>query len=315
MRRRCALLFALLVAGGVPGFARNDKKNTDPASIGSRDLNKHSLNFYSAEKEAALGSELAHEAEITARLLGDPLVLSYVKGVADRVALHSDLGIPMQVRVVDSDLIAAFALPGGHLFVTSGLIRETRSEAELAGVIAHEIAHVAARHATKQMTREDIWYWMSVPLGFVSGPIAAGIRSGMMLAVPLSFLKFSRNFEREADSLGLQYDYASGYDPAAMVDFFERMKAREKEKEHGGIAKVFSSHPMTKDRIVAAERIMDQSLPAREQYVVTTWKFEQVQQRLRQLEEDRIRAEKIFGPSPLGRKNPSDVGTLFGWPN
>jgi predicted Zn-dependent protease len=316
LRRILIILLAVLAfcAGSVSADEKK-KKNDNPAEIGSRDLNKHSLNFYSPEREALLGAELAHEAEITSRVLVDPFVLGYVKEVADRVARNSDLQMPVRVCVVDSDLIAAFALPGGHFFVTTGLLRETRSEAELAGVVAHEIAHVAARHGTKQMSRAQLWNYLSLPLGFVSGPVAAGIKSGMMLAMPLSFLKFSRNFEREADSLGLQYDYASGYDPAAMVDFFERMKAREKEKDHGSIAKVFSSHPMTKDRIVAAEKTIDQSLPSREQYVVTTSRFEEVRRHLHDLEVDRIRAEKIYGPDPLGRKNPSEVGTLFGWPN
>lgn len=309
------LLVALCVCTTPASAAEKKKKNADPAEIGSRDLNNRSLNFYSPEREAALGEELAHQAEITARVLGDPFVLGYVKEVADRVARNSDLQSPVHVCVVDSDLIGAFALPGGHFFVTTGLLRETRSEAELAGVVAHEIAHVAARHGTKQMSRAQLWNYLSLPLGFVSGPVAAGVRSGMMLAMPLSFLKFSRNFERQADSLGLQYDYASGYDPAAMVDFFERMKAREQEKDHGSIAKIFSSHPMTKDRIVAAEKTIGQSLPSREQYVVTTSRFEEVRLHLRQLEVDRIRAEKIYGPDPLGRKNPSEVGTLFGWPN
>jgi predicted Zn-dependent protease len=315
--RRC-FTFLLAVTFVITASTLADdkkKKNAAPAEIGSRDINKRSLNFYSSEREIALGDELAHEAEITARILRDPLVVGYVKEVADRVARNSDLQTPVRVYIVDSDLIAAFALPGGHFFVTTGLLRETRSEAELAGVVAHEIAHVAARHCTRQMSRAQLWNYLSLPLGFVSGPVAAGVRSGMMLAVPISFLKFSRNFEREADNLGLQYDYASGYDPAAMVDFFERMKAREKEKDHGSIAKVFSSHPMTRDRIVAAEKTIEQSLPSREQYVVTTWRFEEVRQHLHQMEVDRIRAEKIYGPDPLGRKNPSEIGTLFGWPN
>jgi predicted Zn-dependent protease len=221
--------------------------------------------------------------------------------------------MPLKVSLVDSETIAAFGLPNGHLFVTSGLLRETRSEAELAGVIAHEIGHIAARHATKQMTRAELWSYATLPLGFVTGPIAAGLRSGMMLAMPLSLLKFSRNFEREADALGLQYDYASGYDPAAMVDFFERMKVRAKDKELRGIMKAFTSHPMTKDRVVAAEKLMDASLPSRKAYVVTTSSFVTMQERLSELADDRRREEKIYGPDPLGRKNPSDLGILFMW--
>jgi predicted Zn-dependent protease len=313
MRGIIAILPVFLLAAF--SSAAGQKKNADPSAIGTRDINKHSLNFYSPEREVALGGELAHEAEVTARIVGDRVVLQYVQEVADRVARNSDLEMPLRVRVVDSDAIAAFALPGGHLFITSGLLRETRSEAELAGVIAHEVAHLAARHGTKQMSRAQVWNWMSLPLGFVSGPVAAAVRQGMMLAVPLSFLKFSRNFEREADFLGLQYDYASGYDPAAMVDFFERMKVKERDKEQRGIMKAFTSHPMTKERIVAAEKTIDESLASRERYVVTTSRFEELQRHLRQLEADRIRAEKIYGPDPLGRENSSELGTLWGWPN
>jgi beta-barrel assembly-enhancing protease len=315
MYRSAYLLCALFLLAAVPSAARAQKKNNDPSQIGSRDINKHSLNFYSLDREAALGDELAHEAEITARILSDPYVRAYVTAVAQQIAGHSDLQMPLKVRIVDSEAIAAFGLPNGHLFVTSGLLRETRSEAELAGVIAHEIGHIAARHATKQMTRADLWNYATLPLGFVTGPIAAGFRSSMMLAMPLSLLKFSRDFEREADALGLQYDYATGYDPAAMVDFFERMRVRSNEKETRSIMKAFTSHPMTKDRVTAAEKLMDASLPSREQYVVTSSSFVRMQERLRELADDRRREEKIYGPDPLGRKNPSDLGILFGWQN
>jgi len=308
------LAFFLVVAAPSVS-AQNQGQRNDPSQIGARDINKHSLNFYSAAREAALGEELAGEAEATARILDDPEVQNYVAEVAGQIGLNSDLHMPLRVRVIDSDSIAAFGLPGGHFFVTTGLLLETRSEAELAGVIAHQTGHMAARHATKQMTRAELWNLMTLPLGFFSGPVVATLRQGMMMAGPLTLFKFNRDFEREADRLGLQYEYASGYDPVAMLDFLERMKAKDKGKDHGGINRIFSSHPMTKDRMVEAERTIEETLPSRAQYVVSTSRFEEMQQHLRSLEADRIRAEKIYGPDPLGRKNPSAVGTLFGWEN
>ena len=237
-----------------------------------------------------LGHMMATETERSVALLTDPEVLGYINEVAGRIARNSDSQLPLQVRVVDSNEVNAFALPGGHFFINTGLILEARTEAELASVIAHEVAHVAARHATKRMTKAEIWNWASIPLAFIGGPAAYWVSQGLALAVPLTFLKFSRNAEREADFLGLQYHYAAGYDPVAFVDFFERLKRLEKERK-GGIAKAFSTHPMTKDRIVAAGKTIDQILPPREAYVVTTSRHDEVRSYLRQLLGERERRE------------------------
>lgn len=298
MRQGISFLVALLLClTPTPGFAggqKQKKKHSDPETIGRRDINKGSLNFYSLESEVALGEELARNVVRTSRLLDDPLVTQYLTRVADRIGRHSDLRMPLRVRVLDSDEINAFALPGGHFFATTGLLLETRSEAELASVIAHEIAHAAARHATKQMSRLRLWNWLSIPLLFLGGPVAYGIQQGLAIAVPLSFLKFSRNAEREADFLGQQYQYASGYDPVAFMDFFERMKQKQKG-ERGGIAKVFSTHPMTRDRVVAAERNIEQYLPPQEEYVVTTSEFDDVRAYLANLIGERRREEEARG--------------------
>jgi predicted Zn-dependent protease len=278
-------------------------KKTDPSQIGARDVTKGKWNFYSPESEIELGQELARDAERTNYLLLHPVVVDYVAEVAGRVARNSDLQVPVQVRVVDSSEVNAFALPGGHLFITTGMLLETRSEAELAGIIAHEIAHVAARHATRQMTRAHIWNVMSLPLLFLGGQAGYAVQQGASILVPLTFLKFSRNAEREADSLGLQYLYASGYDPVALIDFLERLKSRAKDKENGGIARLFSTHPMTKDRVVAAELMIERNLPDREEYVLTTSRHFEVRTYLEKLLRFRSRWDPYAGPLP-GRRAP-----------
>jgi predicted Zn-dependent protease len=316
LRRLISLLLPILLAVPSPGLAgdkRNKKgdKRKDLSAIGSRDLTKGKWNFYSAEAELDLGRQLAKEAERTSHLLRDPMVLAHVTEVAERVARNSDLRFPIQVRVVDSAEVNAYALPGGFFFITTGMLLETQSEAELAGIIGHEIAHVAARHATRQMTRSHIWSIVSLPLVFIGGQVAYAIYQGAQLAVPLAFLKFNRDAEREADLLGLQYSFASGYDPVAVVDFLERMKAREKEKE-GGIAKVFASHPMTRDRVVAAEKVIG-GLPEREEYVVTTSAHARMAGHLRKLLREQERLE--YDMRPVLRKRPIEVKPRSGEPD
>ncbi|HJY85754.1 MAG TPA: M48 family metallopeptidase [Candidatus Acidoferrales bacterium] len=289
------IAFMLLFSPNALTAKNKKKRNADIEGIGERDINKGSWNLYSPEREMELGERLARDVERSSRLLYDPVVTAYIRQLADRMARHSDLRMPLQVRVIDSDEINAFALPGGHFFINTGLILETQNEAELASVIAHEIAHVAARHATKQITRAQLWNWVSFPLIFVGGPVGLGLQQGLMLAVPLTFLKFSRNFEREADLLGQQYHYAAGYDPAAFLDFFERMKQKER-KQHGGIAKAFSTHPMTKERIVAAEHTIEADLPPRDEYVVTTSRHDEIRAHLRDRLFLRVHRDEKSGP-------------------
>lgn len=286
-----SLLALLLLSSPVMVAAgTKKKKHGDMENIGARDINKGSWNLYSMDREMALGDWLARNFELTTRRLEDPLVTNYVNEVAERVVRHSDLRMPLRVRVIVSDEVNAIALPGGHFFITTGLILETQNEAELASVIAHQVAHVAARHVTKQLTKREMWTWMSIPLALVGGPIAYTVSQGMQLAGPLAFLQFSRNAEREADFLGLQYHYASGYDPVAFLNFFERMKQREKSGT-GGIARAFSTHPMTKGRTAAAQRTIEELLPARDEYVVTTSKHDEVHAHLEELLDERNRQD------------------------
>ena len=214
------------------------------------------------------------------------VVTEYINRIGQNLVRNSDARVPFTIKVLDNDEVNAFALPGGFFYVDSGLILAADNEAELAGVMAHEIAHVAARHATKNMTRAQIWNMASVPLIFIGGPVAYAISEVAGLAVPLGFLKFSRDAEREADLLGLEYDYASGYDPEAFVEFFEKLKVNENKKQ-SFVAKAFATHPMNADRIKAAQDEIRKYLPDRDEYVVNTSEFEEVKQRLASLENSR----------------------------
>jgi predicted Zn-dependent protease len=258
---------------------RNAKEDVD--AIGERDVGK-GLNFYSLEKEIALGKSLAQEIERQAKIIDDPVVAEYVNRVGQNLVRNSDAKVPFTIKVVDSPEVNAFALPGGFFFVNSGLLLRAETEAELAGVMAHEIAHVAARHGTRQATRGQVINFASIPLIFMGGWTGYGIRQAAGFAIPMGFLKFSRSMEAEADFLGLQYLYAAGYDPMAFIDFFEKLKADEKRKP-GTLAKLFASHPPNGSRIKKTQQHIDELLPNRPQYVVNTSEFLQVQARLKQL--------------------------------
>jgi predicted Zn-dependent protease len=266
-----------LLAGGV--LAKDKKK--DPEEIGNRDVGK-GVNFYSLEKEIALGKQLAQEVERQAKIIDDPIIAEYVNRVGQNLVRNSDAKVPFTIKVLDSEEVNAFALPGGFFFVNSGLMLKAESESELAGVMAHEIAHVAARHGTRQATRGAIINYASIPLIFMGGWTGYAIRQGAGLAIPLGFLNFSRGFEREADYLGLQYLYKSGYDPTSFVDFFEKIQSLEKKKP-GTISKVFSTHPMTDDRIKAAQDEIQKILVAKPEYVVNTSEYNDVRNRLAML--------------------------------
>jgi predicted Zn-dependent protease len=283
MKQRSASLVGVLavlslLAGGASAA---DKKKKDPEEIGNRDVGK-GMNFYSLEKEIALGKQLAQEVERQAKVIDDPIIAEYVSRVGQNLVRNSDAKVPFTIKVLDSEEVNAFALPGGFFFVNTGLILKAESEAELAGVMAHEIAHVAARHGTRQATRGEVANIASIALIFVGGWTGYAIRQGAGIAIPMGFLTFSRGFEREADYLGLQYMYKAGYDPNAFVDFFEKIQSLEKRKP-GSISKVFSTHPMTDTRIQAAQHQIQTELQAKPEYVVTTSEFNDVKGRLAML--------------------------------
>ena len=263
------------------------------------------MNFYSLEKEIALGKQLAQQVERGSKVINDPIVSEYVNRIGQNLVRNSDAKVPFTIKVLEDPTVNAFALPGGFFFVQSGLILKADTEAELAGVMAHEIAHVAARHGTRQATRGEIAQLATIPLIFMGGAAAYGIYEASGLLVPLSFLKFSRNFESEADYLGVQYMYKTGYDPEAFVDFFEKIQTLEKRKP-GTLGKMFSTHPPTDDRIQKSQKQIADLKP-RPEYVVTTSEFNDVKARLAMLENQRRPDKTTMADAnkPTLRRNPN----------
>jgi predicted Zn-dependent protease len=279
MRRTFGLSSILLLSLSllsVPTFA--DDKKKDPDAIGDRDVGK-GVNFYSLEKEIAIGKGLAQQVERQAKIIDDPVIAEYINRVGQNLVRNSDAKVPFTIKVIDTEDVNAFALPGGFFFVNSGLILKADTEAELAGVMAHEIAHVAARHGTRQATRGELAQLATIPLIFMGGWTGYGIRQAASLIIPMGYLTFSREFEGEADMLGLQYMYKTGYDPGAFVDFFEKIESLERKKP-GTVSKFFSTHPPTDARIVKAQQNIQSMLKERPEYVVTTSEFNDVKARL-----------------------------------
>jgi hypothetical protein len=281
---------------------KHDGSKNDVNAIGNRKVGGRGLgDWYSLEGEIRMGKQYAQEVEATSKLVRDPVVTEYVNRIGQNLVRNSDAQVPFTIKVIDSDEVNAFALPGGFFYVNSGLILAADEESELAGVMAHEIAHVAARHATRQMTRAQWANIGTIPLIFVGGGIGYAVRSAAGLGLPLTFLSFSRSFESEADYLGLQYMYKAGYDPNAFVQFFEKLQAREKKKP-GTLAKAFSTHPQTPDRITKSQDEISKILPARAQYVVTTSEFADVKARLAGIENRRKLVDDKPGNKPTLRR-------------
>ena len=309
MRRLSSIALAAVTAFALlapqAGFAEDKKK--DPDQIGNRDVGK-GVNFYSLEKEIAMGKQLAQEVERQARLVDDPVVSEYVNRVGQNLVRNSDAKVPFTIKVIDSEEVNAFALPGGFFFVNTGLILKADSESELAGVMAHEIAHVAARHGTRQATKGQIANIASIPLIFMGGWAGYGIRQAASVLVPVTFLKFSRGMESEADLLGLEYMYKTGYDPTAFIDFFEKIQTLEKRKP-GTMSKVFSTHPPTDDRIKTSQRNIQEYLKAKPEYVVNTSEFDNVKARLMAME-NRHKVDNKDLNKPRLRKKPGSGTTV-----
>lgn len=310
MRRFQATLgLVLALSWGIPFSALAKDKKKDPEAIGDRDVGK-GVNFYGLEKEIALGKQMADEVVRGAKVVDDPVIAEYVNRVGQNLVRNSDAKVPFTIKVLDSEEVNAFALPGGFFFVNSGLILKADTEAELAGVMAHEIAHVAARHGTRQATRGQLVNIASIPLIFMGGWTGYAIRQAAGLAIPMGFLSFSRAFESEADLLGLEYLYKTGYDPGAFVDFFEKIESLEKKKP-GTMSKVFSTHPLTDDRIKTAQKNIQELLAAKPEYVVTTSEFTDVKGRLLALHNRRKVDDKDLNRPKL-KKAPGSGTTIDG---
>jgi predicted Zn-dependent protease len=233
-----------------------------------------------------MGKIYATQIEKSTRFITDPVVTEYVNRIGQNIVRNSDCKVPFTIKVIDSDEINAFALPGGFFFVNSGLILNAGEEAELAGVMAHEIAHVCAHHAVREQTRMGYAQLTAMPLIFIGGWTGLGIYEGAAISVPVAFVEFSREFEAQADYLGVQYMYRAGYDPQAFISFFEKIRVLEKRKP-GAVAKIFADHPQTPDRILRTQEEIARILPARDQYMVTTSEFDDVKARLARIENKR----------------------------
>lgn len=284
--RRVAVAALLAVLSAPAALAGEEKKGPqkpleakeNPTLIGKRDINKRQIDFYSLEKESALGARLAAQVAQRAKFIDDPIITEYINRVGQNIVLHSDAKVPFTIKVIDSDDVNAFALPGGYFFVNKGLLLAAENEAELAGVMSHEIAHVAARHGVENASKGTLLNYATIPLIFLGGGIGYAARSAASILVPVSFLKFSRNAEFEADMLGAQYMWASGYDPRALSDFFAKLNGKEKKKP-GTLSRLFSTHPMSADRMARVGDIIGR-FPDKEEYVVNTSEFDRVKAHL-----------------------------------
>jgi predicted Zn-dependent protease len=313
--RTSLTLLTILAVLSWSGLAQGSKKNpkNDPDAIGNRNVGK-GVNFYSLEKEIAVGRQLAQEVERQAKVITDPVIAEYVNRVGQNIVRNSDAKVPFTIKVLDSEEVNAFALPGGFFFVNSGLILKADSEAELAGVMGHEIAHVAARHGTRSATKGGIAQigMLATAIAIPYGWTGYAVEQGAGLAIPMGFLAFSRANEREADHLGLQYMYKAGYDPTAFVDFFEKIETLENKKP-GSVSKVFLTHPMTDDRIKASQEEIQKDLTPKPEYVVNTSEFNDVKARLAILHGRRKLDTNSDPNRPVLRRGPGsgpvDTGT------
>lgn len=301
------LIIASFLFLGSVAWAGDNKKD-DVSQIGNRKVSKRSI--ISQEKEIAIGKQYATEIERSAKMLTDPVVNEYVNRVAQNIARNSDLTVPLTVKVIDSPEINAFALPGGFLYVNSGLIMAADEESQIAGVVAHEIAHVAARHWASMMTRQQILNYAMIPLIFIpmSYPVYLGVMEAYMNGVPMAFLKFSRNDEAEADYLGIQYMYKAGYDPNSYVSFFGKL-LQEERRVPGSVPKVFADHPPTPDRVLKSEETIKEVLPKRDQYLISTSEFDDVKSRMQIVISNRKRGQKEQSGPTLRKRDTTEPTT------
>jgi predicted Zn-dependent protease len=298
------LLAAIIYLSTLP--CRADDKKDDVDDIGNRKVAHRSI--ISQEKEIAIGKQYADQIDRQAKILKDPVINEYVNRVSQNLARNSDLTIPLTVKVIDDPSINAFTLPGGFIYVNTGTILAAEEEDQLAGVIAHEIGHAAARHWASMMTKATLLQFAMIPLMFIPMTMAVyyGVMEAYLNGVPLAFLRFSRKDEQEADFLGLQYMYKTGYDPTSYVGFFGKVMDEER-RSPGSMAKVFADHPPTGDRIIASEEEIQKILPKRDQYLVSTSEFDDIKARLQTVITQHKRQKGDSGPTLRKRESPDST--------
>jgi predicted Zn-dependent protease len=307
----CAAVSAAAL-GAEPPDNTSFKVPKDPMDnvydIGNRRVAHRSI--FSQKREIAIGQQYAKEIDRTAKLVKDPVITEYVNRVAQNIAENSDAKIPITVRVIDSPEINAFALPGGFIYVNTGLLRAASSEAQLAGVLAHETAHIAANHFGERETKQTLLQYAMIPLIFtpMSYPVYIGLSEGLNFGIPLAFLKFSRTDEQQADFLGLQYMWKAGYDPNAYLSMFA--KIMEEQRSHpGSVPKIFMDHPPTTERIIKAVEEIKTILPPRKQYLESTSEFVSVKDRLNMLLDRRHRNQSAQNRPTLLKRESSSTET------
>jgi predicted Zn-dependent protease len=290
-----------------PDKVKHDGGKNDVDAIGNRKMGGRGMgNWYSIETDIKMGKQYAQMVDSSSKMVSDPVVTEYVNRLGQNLVRNSDAQVPFIFKILESDQVNAMSLPGGFVYVDTATILAADGEAELAGVMAHEIAHVAARHATRQLTRSQYANIGTLPLIFMGGGVGFAVRTAAGIGLPMTFMSFQRGFEAEADYLGLQYMYKAGYDPQSFVSFFEKLEAMEKKKP-GTLAKTFASHPQTPDRIAASQEEIEKILPAKAEYTVTTSEFEDVKARLASLENRRkVVDDKDSGKPSLRRTSSAD---------
>ena len=280
-------------------FPERDTKKLEKYSIeriGRRDIG-HGFNLYSLKREHELGLSLAAAFDHTTKIIRDPVINEYVNRVAQKIIGNSDAEISFTIKVIDSgDIPRAYGLPGGFLYVDSALLTAADDEAELACLMAHEIAHVAARHATRALSRKRL-YGIANSVALFTGPAGIALEDAGGIAGPLSLKKFLRDTEYEADLLGIEYAYTAGYDPQALMGALEKLHALEAARTaelskipgyhfatkipfHSKIARGFSNYPMTEERILRLQSEIPAFLPNRKDYILNTDEFEEMKSRL-----------------------------------
>src|ERR1700739_744272 len=290
------------------GTGINDLNATGNRNVG---CNRGLFNWYSLDTQVKMGQQFAQQVEQTSHLITDPVVNEYVNRLGQNLARNSDTKLPFTIKILDVEEPNAFALPGGYMFVNAGTILMADDESELAGVMAHEIGHVAACHAARESTRGAFAQIAMIPVIIMTGGIAGiGVNEAANFGIPAVFSKFGRNFEAQADYLGIQYAYKSSYDPNGMHNFFEKLQTLEKRRP-GVAMKLYGDHPQTPDRIAKSQQKIGTILPPREQYITNTSDFEQAKKRLalgmkHKLQKDGKDAEKPDLPRQAGDKTPGD---------